>query len=142
MRSNHFLAHLGNLLQFADVIQVIVTKQSQVNVAFTHLHFEFPYFVCVDTSFSFVFYQSYAAIFVESLFFIMAQFYKVAVPRGSLSEASSSVFDIVTFALLGFESLVHLVLPCSVFYIFTLLPAFAFVFCSTILLQCVLGTVA
>ena len=72
------------------------------NVAFTHLHFESPCFVCVYTSFTFVFYQFYAAVFAESAFFIMEQFWVVAVSPGSFSEASSYVFVAVTFALLGF----------------------------------------
>ena len=50
----------------------------------------------------YVFYQSYAANFAESTFFIMAQIYGVAVSPGSLSDASSSVFVAVTFALLRF----------------------------------------
>ena len=42
----------------------------------------------------------------------------------SLSEASSSVFLAVTFALLGFCISGTLGLTCSMFYIFTLLSAF------------------
>ena len=99
---NYVLEHSDNFPQSADVIQVIVTNQSHVNVAFIQLLFKSPCLVCVYTSFMYVFYQSYAANFAESTFFIMAQIYGVAVSPGSLSDASSSVFVAVTFALLRF----------------------------------------
>ena len=67
----------------------------------SHLHFESPCSVCVYTGFTFGFYQSYAAVFAGSAFFIMAQFKGVAESPGSLSEASSVVFVAFTFALLG-----------------------------------------
>ena len=94
----YVLSHSGDLSQFADVIQGIVTKQSQVSLAFTHLHFQWPCFVRVYTSFNFVF---YIAFFAESVFF-MAQFYGEAVYPGRLSEASYSIFLAATFSLLGF----------------------------------------
>ena len=50
----------------------------------------------------YVFHQSYAANFAESTFFIMGQIYGVAVSPGSLSDASSSAFVAVAFALLRF----------------------------------------
>ena len=59
-------------------------------------------FYVFTLSFTFVFYQSHAAVFAESTFFIMGQFYGVAVSPGSHSKVSSSVFVAVTFALLGF----------------------------------------
>ena len=99
---NYVLAHLSNFSQFADVMLSIVTKQSQANVAFTHLHFELSYFVCVYTSFMFGFYQSCAVVFGESAFFIMAQFQELAVSPGNLSETSSIVFVALIFALFGF----------------------------------------
>ena len=103
-------------------------KVSQVAL-FSTTHFESLCFVCVYTSFSFGFYQSCAAVFAESAFFIMAQFQEVAVSPGSLSEASSIVFVAFTFVLLGFfASLVYLVLPCSVFYIFALFWIYLFIF--------------
>ena len=99
----------------------IVTKQSQANVAFMHLHFELPCFVCVYTSFTFGFYQSCAAVFAESAFF-----YDGTV-LGSSSVSSKPQWGFFHCFLWhlhllcwGFASLVYLVLPCSVFYIFTL----------------------
>lgn len=59
-------------------------------------------FLCFYTSSTFAFYQYYASIFAESACFIMVQFQEIAVSPGSFSEASSSVFVAVTFALLGF----------------------------------------
>ena len=50
----------------------------------------------------FNFYKSYAAAFAESAFFIMVQFYGVAVSPGSVSEASSIVFGAFKLAMLGF----------------------------------------
>ena len=55
---------------------------------------------------------------------------------GSLIEASSGIFVAVTFALLGFVSLGHLVLPCSVFSSYLHYSAFIFVFNSTVAAVC------
>ena len=102
---NFVLAHSDNLSQLADVIHDIVTKQLQINVAFTHLHFESPCLAFVYTSFIFASYQSYAAVFAESTLFMIAQFEQASVPPGSLSEASSSVFcnsHICTIGVLHF----------------------------------------
>ena len=68
---NYVLAHSDNSSQFSVVIQGIVTNQSQVNVALTQLHFESSCLVCVYTSFTYVFNQSYAAVSAESAFSIM-----------------------------------------------------------------------
>ena len=131
---NYVLAHSSNLSQFADVMQSITTKQSQVNVAFAHLHFESTCFVCVYTSLIFGFYQICAAVFAEPAFFIMVQFQGVAVSPGSLSEASSVVFVAFTFALLCYIWFCHAVCFTYLHY-----SGFIFVFSRTFLLQCVLG---
>ena len=123
----YILAHSGDLSQFANVIQGIATKQSQVNLAFTHLHFQWPCFVRVYTSFNFAF---YAAFFAESVFF-MAQFYREAVSPGRLSEASSSIFVAVTFSLLGFCTSGTFGFAHIVCFTYLHYSAFIFVFCST-----------
>ena len=138
------LAHSGNLPQFADVIQAFVKKQSQINVAFTRLHFGSPCFVCVYTSFILAFYQSYGAVFVESSFFRFREFHSaqgVSMSPGSLSESFSSIFVAVTFVLLGFciSGTFGFVMRC-VLHIY--MSAFVFVFIGTFLLQCILGEVA
>ena len=83
------LAHSGNYFLVCWCHSGHYNKAITSNVNFKHLHFELLFFVCVYTSFTLVFYQSYAAIFAESKFIIMVQFYGVAVSPGSLSEASS-----------------------------------------------------
>ena len=72
--------------EFADVIQGIFTKQSQVNVAFIHLHFESSCFECLYTSFSFVF---------ISLFLFFSRFYWVSIFH------NVAVLRIVTFPMSG-----------------------------------------
>ena len=57
--------HIQAIFTASDVIQSIVNKQSLVNVAFTHFRFESPCFVCVYTSFTFVFYQLYAGLCIS-----------------------------------------------------------------------------
>ena len=103
-----------------------------------HLHFESPCFVCAYTSFTFSFYQSCAAVFAQSTFFIMAHFQGVAVSPRSLSEASSVVFVAFTFALLGFciSGIFGFAMQC-VLHIYIILDLYLFL-AAPFLLQCVL----
>ena len=101
-----------------------------------HLHFESPCFVCAYTSFTFSFYQSCAAVFAQSTFFIMAHFQGVAVSPRSLSEASSVVFVAFTFALLGFciSGIFGFAMQC-VLHIYIILDLYLFLeppFCCSV----------
>ena len=59
---------MQTLPQFVDVIQGII-RSNHKYYSITHFHVEPSYFACVYISFTFAFYQSYAAVFAESAFF-------------------------------------------------------------------------
>ena len=102
-------------------------------VGFTQLYFESLYFLCVCTGFTFNFYQSCAAVFAESAFFLLVHFHEEAMSSWILSEASFTVLAAVTCVMLGFLNLWCLFgfAIDSAFYILILLSTFIFVFWST-----------
>ena len=117
------------MLSFSVLYQAITSI-----IVFTHFHVEPPYFVCVYISFTFVFYQFYAAVFAESAFLHNGAF----LGRGSVSgnPQSGAPYSV----LLGFLHLSYLMIFARYYVLHVCIYICIFVFCSTsahYLLQCV-----
>ena len=108
----------------------------------SHLHFESPCSVCVYTSFTFGFYQSYAAIFAGSAFF----YYGAILGSSQVARASRKpqwgffrCFCGIHICSVGALYLWYIWFCHTVFFTYLHFSGFIFVFSRTLLLQCVLG---
>ena len=99
---NYVLAQSVALPQFVDVIQGIIPS-SHKYYSITHFHVKPSYFGCVYISFTFVFYQSYAAVFAESGFFHNGVF------LGRVSVNAMSQNDPAIFTLNDVRQLIYFV---------------------------------